>query len=70
MILFLFLLTLAKAEWTQQVIYQGEDFLQGWNFFTGPDPTGGFVNYVDEQTALSEGLIKFPGNGQMYMGAG
>ena len=33
------------------------DFFGGFNFFTGPDPTEGFVDYVDEATARSTNLI-------------
>ncbi|EXJ65059.1 hypothetical protein A1O7_01399 [Cladophialophora yegresii CBS 114405] len=37
--------------------YSGRDFFDGFNFFTDADPTHGFVTYVDEGTALADGLI-------------
>lgn len=33
------------------------DFYSNFNFFTGPDPTLGFVDYVDEATARQSNLI-------------
>lgn len=33
------------------------DFYSNFDFFTGPDPTEGFVNYVDQATAISSNLI-------------
>ncbi|KAF2855449.1 glycoside hydrolase family 16 protein [Plenodomus tracheiphilus IPT5] len=33
------------------------DFFGGFDFFTGPDPTEGFVKYVDEATARKTNLI-------------
>ena len=33
------------------------DFYSGFNFFTGPDPTSGFVKYVDQATAQQTNLI-------------
>ena len=34
-------------------------FFDQFDFFTGPDPTSGFVSFVDEQTANSTGLAGF-----------
>lgn len=36
--------------------YSGANFFSGFSFFTGADPTGGFVRYVDAATASSSGL--------------
>ena len=36
--------------------YQGEDFINEWSFEAIPDPTHGYVNYVDKATAISRGL--------------
>lgn len=33
------------------------DFFGSFDFFTGPDPTQGFVDYVDQATAQNTGLI-------------
>ncbi|KKY17376.1 hypothetical protein UCRPC4_g05620 [Phaeomoniella chlamydospora] len=43
--------------------YEGADFFDGFEFYTAADPTNGFVTYVDESTALSDGLIS-SGDGQ------
>lgn len=31
---------------------QGSSFFQGWDFFTGSDPTNGIVTYIDQNTAV------------------
>ncbi|GFF68861.1 hypothetical protein CNMCM6936_006166 [Aspergillus lentulus] len=41
-------------------------FFDKFSFFTAPDPTGGFVSYVDRNTAQNAGLIA--ANGAVYMG--
>jgi hypothetical protein len=38
-------------------IHEGEKFFEGWKFYSDKDPTNGFVDYVNEETARSEGLI-------------
>ncbi|KIJ68156.1 glycoside hydrolase family 16 protein [Hydnomerulius pinastri MD-312] len=46
--------------WTGQYVlnvsYVGQDFLDGFNFQTMDDPTHGYVNYVDQDTALQKNL--------------
>lgn len=37
--------------------YAGSNFFDGFDFFTGNDPTHGFVQYYDRGTAQSAGLI-------------
>jgi len=37
-------------------MYQGQDFLNEWDFFTGPDPTHGLVDYQSKQGAVDNGL--------------
>jgi len=37
-------------------MYKGQDFFNDWTFFTDPDPTHGYVNYVDETTAQNAEL--------------
>jgi len=34
--------------------YSGNDFFDQFDYFTGYDPTGGFVHYVPRETAMSE----------------
>lgn len=38
--------------------YTGSTFLDGWTFFTGPDPTHGSVQFLDASAAKSAGLAK------------
>ena len=47
--------------------FSGGNFFNNFDFFTGHDPTNGFVNYVDAGTAQSSGLIN-TNNNQVYMG--
>lgn len=42
-----------------QDVYAGNSFYNNFNFYTGSDPTHGFVQYLDETTATSSGLIGF-----------
>ncbi|KAF5373313.1 hypothetical protein D9615_007408 [Tricholomella constricta] len=37
-------------------MYVGTGFLNGWNFFTGPDPTHGNVKYQSKADAMAKGL--------------
>ncbi|KAF1807200.1 glycoside hydrolase family 16 protein [Mucor lusitanicus] len=43
--------------WTLASTSQGASFFDAFSFFTGSDPTHGFVQYVDKATATSKGLI-------------
>eukprot|EP01089_Gocevia_fonbrunei_P014312 TRINITY_DN3896_c0_g1_i1.p1 TRINITY_DN3896_c0_g1~~TRINITY_DN3896_c0_g1_i1.p1 ORF type:complete len:313 (+),score=67.57 TRINITY_DN3896_c0_g1_i1:198-1136(+) len=38
--------------------FSGNTFFNGWSFFDGDDPTQGYVNYVNENQAKQDGLIK------------
>jgi len=46
------------APYTRVEAYQGHDFFTKWNFWTKPDPTKGYVDYVDEAVARQRGLIQ------------
>ena len=46
--------------------YSSSNFFSMFDFFQGHDPTNGFVNYVDQGTAQSDGLINT--NGPVYIG--
>ncbi|KAG2757153.1 glycoside hydrolase family 16 protein [Suillus brevipes Sb2] len=46
----------SNKTYTIQDLYQGEDFMNQWDFFTGTDPTGGNVNYQSKTDAQSKGL--------------
>lgn len=43
--------------------YQGQSFLDEWNFYDKPDPTHGSVNYLAKADAVSKGLAKVTGSG-------
>ncbi|KAI9758428.1 MAG: hypothetical protein M4579_003057 [Chaenotheca gracillima] len=47
--------------------FSGKSFFSAFNFFTGPDPTQGFVQYADLKTAAENGLIGASHN-QVYLG--
>ncbi|CAM0140376.1 hypothetical protein VKS41_006384 [Umbelopsis sp. WA50703] len=42
--------------------YSGSTFFDAFTFFTGADPTNGFVDYVDASTASSAGLTQVNNN--------
>lgn len=48
--------------------YSPSNFGSSFDFFTDNDPTHGYVNYVDQNTAQNMGLFKQQ-NGKLYMGA-
>ncbi|KAI0286661.1 concanavalin A-like lectin/glucanase domain-containing protein [Russula aff. rugulosa BPL654] len=47
--------------------YSGQSFFQGWDFFTGSDPTNGNVQFVDQQTATSNNLTSINAAGNAIM---
>ena len=47
--------------------YNSGNFFSDFNFYTGSDPTHGYVSYQSESAASSLGLIN-TNNGQIYMG--
>lgn len=47
----------ALAAYTLEDDYMAKDFYSEFNFFTGPDPTHGFVKYVDQAKGKSLGLF-------------
>lgn len=48
--------------------WQGEKFLDHFKFFSGSDPTNGFVTYANQSYAESSGLIEVTESGSFYMG--
>ncbi|EAW14286.1 putative GPI anchored endo-1,3(4)-beta-glucanase [Aspergillus clavatus NRRL 1] len=48
--------------------WQGESFINDWNFFDRGDPTNGYVTYVNQSVAESSGLVKVTQSGSFYMG--
>ncbi|KAH9486693.1 putative glycosidase C21B10.07 [Psilocybe cubensis] len=59
--------TLPPSLWKLTNSYQGNNFFDGWDFFIGDDPTHGTVDYVDENTARSNGLLEINGQGNAVM---
>ncbi|OIW34780.1 glycoside hydrolase family 16 protein [Coniochaeta ligniaria NRRL 30616] len=55
------------AQYTQIDQYDDSNFFNKVDFFSGPDPTNGFVKYVDAATADSGGLAGFT-QGGVYLG--
>jgi len=53
--------------YTLHTNYSGNNFFNGWNFFTAGDPTHGTVDYVNQQTAQSKGYIGMKGSA-VYIG--
>ncbi|KAF2187627.1 glycoside hydrolase family 16 protein [Zopfia rhizophila CBS 207.26] len=45
-----------------------KDFYNQFDFFTAPDPTNGFVKYIDQATAKSSGLINSTSSGSVSWG--
>ncbi|KAK0421627.1 glycoside hydrolase family 16 protein [Armillaria borealis] len=45
-----------KATYTLKDMYQGQSFLDEWDFFSQSDPTNGLVDYQTKQDATSKGL--------------
>ncbi|KAJ5739997.1 Concanavalin A-like lectin/glucanase subgroup [Penicillium manginii] len=69
----LFLLSLASSvtassSYSLVENWHGDKFLDFFNFHVGEDPTNGFVNYVDQSSAESSGLVKVLDSGGVYIG--
>ncbi|OCL08148.1 glycoside hydrolase family 16 protein [Glonium stellatum] len=58
----------ATASYVLSKTYDQTNFFDSFAFRDFPDPTKGFVTYVDKATALSAGLAKIV-NGKVYLGA-
>ncbi|KAJ9112832.1 hypothetical protein QFC20_002160 [Naganishia adeliensis] len=39
--------------------YVGQSFADEFDFWTKADPTGGYVNYVSQQTAMEKGMVSY-----------
>ncbi len=48
------------ADHLGSVPQSGQSFFQGWDFFTGGDPTNGMVQFVNQQTAVRVVLRSVP----------
>lgn len=47
----------AVASYVLEDNFSGASFFNNFDFFTASDPTHGFVKYVDQATAQSQGLL-------------
>ena len=61
------LVSLSTAGYVLEDDYEPSTFFSMFDFFTGADPTNGYVSYVSQATAQSQGLISTQ-NGAVYMG--
>ncbi|KAH7108901.1 concanavalin A-like lectin/glucanase domain-containing protein [Dactylonectria macrodidyma] len=59
--------TAYATTYTLNSTYDATNFFTSFHFFTEEDPTHGFVEYVDFQTANGEGLVGYR-DGAIYMG--
>lgn len=57
----------AVEAWTLMDTYNSANFFNSFTFFTGADPTHGFVNYESKAAATAAGLIS-TANNQIHMG--
>lgn len=55
------------ASYVLDTEYNPDNFFQEFDFFTDPDPTEGFVQYVDGPTAMSKGMAG-SASGAVYLG--
>ncbi|KAJ5129944.1 uncharacterized protein N7515_005983 [Penicillium bovifimosum] len=58
----------AAASYSLVENWQGKNFLDYFNFHVGTDPTHGFVNYLDKESAERAGLVKLTDSGSVYLG--
>lgn len=63
----LFASGVVHANYHLDTSYDSTNFFNSFDFFTGADPTEGFVNYVDANTAKNEGLAGYA-KGGIFMG--
>jgi hypothetical protein len=56
------------ASYSQTKVYDSTNFFEGFTFTSDPDPSSGFVEYVDPETVKSAGMAKIS-NGAVYLGA-
>jgi len=52
-----------------QMMCQGDNFLDCWNFFTTADPTHGYVQYVSKDEASQLGLFRVTQASSVYLGS-
>lgn len=58
----------AASSYTLEDSYTTSNFFDSFDFYTGADPTNGFVDYQSDSAASSSGLAGYS-NGAVYLGA-
>ncbi len=59
---------LGLASYSLTEDYMQNGFFNNFDFFTGADPTDGYVTYVDAGTASRSGYTKINSDGSAYIG--
>ena len=62
------LVSLAQAQYTKVEDFFEGNFFDHFTFFTGADPTNGYVNYVDGNTANQNQYTQITDQGWAYIG--
>lgn len=57
----------AAATYNLKDTYNSANFFSAFTFYTGADPTHGYVSYQSQSAASAQGLIN-TNNGQIYLG--
>ncbi|RDB28980.1 putative glycosidase C21B10.07 [Hypsizygus marmoreus] len=57
----------ASSPWKLTQSHEGNSFYDGWDFFTGSDPTHGIVQFLDQNAARANGLLDVNGAGNAIM---
>jgi beta-glucanase (GH16 family) len=57
-----------SAIYTLETSYSGNNFFNNFDFFTDADPTHGFVQYLDQADAETQGLISVSNDGSVIIG--
>ncbi|KAK5059719.1 hypothetical protein LTR84_009602 [Exophiala bonariae] len=65
---FITILPVALCQYVLTDDYTSGVFADEFNFFTGNDPTNGYVNYLSQADAVSSGLLRTYNDGSVYMG--
>jgi len=57
----------ATSAWKLIDSHSGSNFFDGWDYFTGADPTHGIVDFLDESSARSAGILEVNSAGNAIM---
>jgi hypothetical protein len=68
LLLLLACIYVCEAAYTIQSNFSGSTFFSNWQFFTDNDPTHGYVNFLSQAQAQSEGLIT-ASDSKIYIGS-